>query len=297
MNILMKPSLSSKRTFCFLFRGISQFEIWSNKAEVTPQNKVTKPTILVFGFAGASKSQALKPSSVYNKLGYHTLTCVNPLENLFHYDIENIRNCAREVIEKVENEEVTDVVFHCLSNNGAALYQQVTQEIEETNKPINVKGAVFDSAPGPGTMIQNTLGFSAFSLPYLHKASLRNSRWMFTPSYATVLYANRKPVKEIIPLVLEQVRCFRQNWKKNKDIPWPGPYMMFEEKKTWPLLFLISKKDKLMPWRYVKEVALKQSKNRSAQTHMFSKSGHVAHQKIHPEEFANTVNQFLKEIS
>jgi len=300
MNIFLKPAFSSARSSFFLSRGISQFEIWSNKPEQSFEKQgtqVTKPTILVFGFAGSTKSRALKPSQVYNKLGYPTLTCVLPLEHLFHYDVENIKKCAREVIEKVENEEVTDVVFHCLSNNGGALYQQVSQEIERLQKPINIRAAVFDSAPGPGTMIQNTLGFCAFALPGVEKLRWQNSKYMLTPAYAMVCYSNGKSVKEIIPLVLEQVRCFRQNWKKNKDVPWVGPYMMFCEKKTWPLLFLFSKKDKLMSWRYVQLVATKQSKLRRVETFLFPDSGHVAHLKVHPQLFTKTVDLFLKQLS
>ena len=69
------------------------------------------------------------------------------------------------------------------------------------------------------------------------------------------------------------------------------------EKQTWPLLFIYSKNDKLVPWQYVDEVMHAQSQTgRPVISKLFDKSGpvgHVAHLKYRPIEYRESVQKLL----
>jgi hypothetical protein len=52
-----------------------------------------------------------------------------------------------------------------------------------------------------------------------------------------------------------------------------------------------------MPWRYISSIAEQQRKQgRNVSEKMFSSSGHVAHLKIHPEEYKRTIGNFLNNL-
>ena len=76
-----------------LMRSCSQFEVWSGSptSSLAPPT-TSRPSVLLFGFAGSKKHQLEKHSKLYNDLGFHTLYCILPLQHLFHYDIHRIRS-------------------------------------------------------------------------------------------------------------------------------------------------------------------------------------------------------------
>merc|ERR1719319_600824 len=87
-------------------------------------------------------------NELYNKFGYSTISCILPCEYLFNYDIPKIKLCADAVVDRLQKENVSEVVIHTLSGNGATLYQHFNQRIVE-QKQIEIKGVIFDSGPNP----------------------------------------------------------------------------------------------------------------------------------------------------
>lgn len=128
-------------------RSCSQFEVWSGSPSATSPTPLapSPPSVLLFGFAGSKKHQLEKHSKLYNELGYQTLFCILPLQNLFHYDVHKIRcksktralliilvrDCANWVLDAAAREGMERVVCHSFSNNGAALYQQFTHMVAQ----------------------------------------------------------------------------------------------------------------------------------------------------------------------
>ena len=94
--------------------------------------------------------------------------------------------------------------------------------------------------------------------------------------------------------MLPAYRRLEVNWRLHQAVPWPGPYLM-QERADWPILFLYSQRDGQIPWRYISKVAdMQRKQGRKVTTHMFTSSGHVAHLKTHPEEYKETIREFLE---
>ena len=144
MNNLLNVRLFSKNlphNKSLKFRSLS-FQIWSNKGhdqEHLKDLKAAKPIVLVFGYAGAPKEKILPFSDLYNRLGYCTLSCTLPIQSLFHWNLPEIEQCADAVVDKLLEKGVENVVFHCLSGNGATLYQHVNQRIRHQGKRLLIK--------------------------------------------------------------------------------------------------------------------------------------------------------------
>jgi len=136
----------------------------------------------------------------------------------------------------------------------------------------------------------------------LEKLSPKRQSPFFLPfHYLGVDMANRVPLSVSLPNVVKLIRQLRCTWPQNKTIPWCGSYMKDHEKEEWPLLFIYSRNDRLLSWRYVEEVIRQQKARGGRQVHSlgFDKSGphgHVAHLKYHREEYIDTVGKFLDKV-
>jgi len=275
-------------------RANSSFEIFRG----TPKHGCSSPvSVVLFGFAGSPIHQLEKMSNVYTELGYRTLYCILPMKFTFSYDIENITKCAEEVVMTAKKENITEIVCHSLSNNGGVLYQHFSQ-MAVKDPALQIKGAVFDSSPGP-LGIQNIQKYiSVWGINKLRPS--RQTRLFLPFHHFGVNMANRVPISQTITEMVYQLKFLKTNWKKVRHVPWVGAYMTQHEREAWPLLFIYSKNDKLLPWRYVEEVINAQTETgRPVMSKLFEKSGragHVAHLKYHPEEYKESVRKFLEAI-
>jgi len=218
-----------------LKRNNASFEIFYGNPKCKEKSSIS---IVLFGFAGSPIHQLEKMSKVYTELGHRTFYCILPMKFTFSYDIVNIKKCADEVISTLKREEISEVVCHSLSNNGGVLYQQFSQQVMNENA-LKIKGAVFDSSPGP-------LGFQNIQ-KYLKIAGIekwRPSRQtpVFLPAHHFgVNMANRVPLAQTLTEIIYQLRFLKKHWKENKYVPWIGAYMTEHERQAWPLLFIYSK--------------------------------------------------------
>ena len=63
------------------------------------------------GHAGAKRHQLRKFEQLYEDLGYRTLSCVMPRENLFCYDIAAVRECAEDLFAALDRLSQIYIVF------------------------------------------------------------------------------------------------------------------------------------------------------------------------------------------
>lgn len=92
---------------------------------------------------------------------------------------------------------------------------------------------------------------------------------------------------------------FKNYFSQGKSLEWAGNYLRYRENEKWPLLFLYSKTDDLMPYRYVRKlVKMKQDQNqeRIICQKLFEKSPHVAHMRKYPEEYREEMKKFLSKL-
>jgi len=285
-----KASASQKGCSKILMRSCSQFEVWSGSPSTSLAPPATsRPSVLLFGFAGSKKHQLEKHSKLYNDLGFHTLYCILPLQHLFHYDIHRIRDCANWVLDAAAREGMERVVCHAFSNNGAALYQQFTHLVAAQGD-VNIAGAVFDSAPGPLHMLD-------YLFPYKQTKDLGIQQLLIRLAYAGVNKVNGASISEILSASRIQKSDLQRTWQLHSQVPWCGPFLKYNDNGSWPTLFLASKKDRQIPWSYVNSVMREQErKGRRTKLFLFPTSDHVAHLKVHPDLYKQEVSIFLESI-
>ena len=137
-------------------RECSSSLFWPAAPQPGPPTPPAPVTALLCGFAGSAPRQLAAHTALYTGLGCHTVNTILPLELLFHWDTAALSAwCGRLASALQHNLATPDLVLHCLSNNGAAVYQHVSPLL--TRQGLRVRGAVLDSAPGPGTLLQNIL--------------------------------------------------------------------------------------------------------------------------------------------
>ena len=90
-----------------------------------------------------------------------------------------------------------------------------------------------------------------------------------------------------------------RQWRELEDpsVSWVGDYLKYEDSGPWPLLFIYSKKDRLIDWRFISGVVAEQeARGRRVTSLCLEGSGHVAHLKSQPELYTNTIKHFLQHL-
>ena len=82
--------------------------------------------------------------------------------------------------------------------------------------------------------------------------------------------------------------------KKPDNVSWMGYWVKHQDRGGWPLLFIHSERDPLIPWRFVSSVvAENRGRGRRVEEWRLQDTGHVDHFKRHPEEYRERVATFL----
>ena len=161
-------------------------------------------------------------------------------------------------------------------------------------------GAIFDSCPGPlSTVPYITQRFdktSAYDIPFFFPFTLLP----FTYGYFHHTIS-KKSLSESIHKGLTMLPVSFWNYFKFGGAKhWPGVYLTRHEQEKWPLLFLYSKKDVMIPHLYISHVIStkrKQNPSRIISAKLFDNSAHTAHLRKYPEEYKNEIKQFLDKCS
>jgi len=254
----------------------------SEKSEIIPDNFA----VLLFGFAGSTFRQLDKHSELYNSLGYKTLSCILPIENMFHNDARNVSAFSRSVLDRVSEEGIKSVATVAFSNNGTAVYHHLVTHITAQPHDLRVIGSVFDSGPGPA------------QLPYNPKTSdVTNSldrrppgRLFLTMAYLGVNKANGLGLLENLKLVARQQR----QMSCDPNVSFCGHWMKHEDPSSWPVLFIYSEADKLIPARWLDTVVGKNMERRRVEFWRIRDTNHVAAFKKYPDKYRETVKTFLE---
>ena len=164
---------------------------------------------------------------------------------------------------------------------------------------LNLLGCIIDSAPGPLSLT-----------PYhAQKLGLKTWKGWGIPKGPPILklpgvygYFQMTECKRSPPVALwkalQIAPTSMKNWYKYGSEEWAGLYLLNKEKENWPLLFLYSKKDWMIPWTWVRDVVkAKQQQNpkRLIREKLFEDSPHVAHLRVYPEEYKRLVKDFVQD--
>ncbi|XP_018336563.1 transmembrane protein 53-A isoform X2 [Agrilus planipennis] len=114
---------------------------------VVDEDKI--PVILLFGWAGCEDKYLSKYSQIYEEKGLITIRYTAPIKCLFwkRYRMIAIADKILKLLLDL-NFESHPVIVHCFSNGGAFLYHNFSLASEKSTQQIQIKGVIFDSAPG-----------------------------------------------------------------------------------------------------------------------------------------------------
>ena len=82
----------------------------------------------------------------------------------------------------------------------------------------------------------------------------------------------------------------------DKTVSWTYYFMKHEDTSKWPMMYIYSEGDKLVPWQGISEIVRQQGQRRRVEEVKFSKSGHVAHLKMYPDIYKDKVAKFLSSL-
>ena len=69
--------------------------------------------------------------------------------------------------------------------------------------------------------------------------------------------ANGVSIRESLHLLSKQIK----STNIDPNVSWPGHFLKYEDRGRWPLFIIYSKKDKLLPWQFLKKLVEETSKN------------------------------------
>ena len=207
-----------------------------------------------------------------------TIQYTAPVEDIF-YRSKNLKASAEKILELITDLSLEEnpIVFHVFSNGGGMLYRHISQLSKE--KPefqtIHIVGCIFDSLPSSRNPITAAKAFMSviqgnFIIRYLAAA--------LVCVLVFVLWAYNR-VKLLIGTVDSDV----DYWE----------YMAVEPVR-WPYLYLYSKVDKLVSFKYIEKIiSIRKSLGADVQSICWDDSPHVQHFKHHRETYILRCHEFI----
>ncbi|XP_018336553.1 transmembrane protein 53 isoform X1 [Agrilus planipennis] len=242
---------------------------------VVDEDKI--PVILLFGWAGCEDKYLSKYSQIYEEKGLITIRYTAPIKCLFwkRYRMIAIADKILKLLLDL-NFESHPVIVHCFSNGGAFLYHNFSLASEKSTQQIQIKGVIFDSAPGKRRILSLYKAISAIlggNIFYNFSISV------FMTMFLSVIWMYEVCKNWIFPSDTYQSHL----WEN-----------LLQEKNMWPQHFIYSKADNLIPYEDIEYFAeYRKNKGVEVSTLCFEKSPHVKHYSCHREEYVNSVCSFI----
>jgi hypothetical protein len=240
-------------------------------------NEEKIPVILLFGWAGCQDRYLAKYSQIYEDRGLITLRYTAPVKCLFWKRFQMITIGERLVKLLVDlNFENHPIIVHCFSNGGAFLYQNFMLALERSPKPIQIKGVIFDSAPGKRRILSLFRAISAI----LGGRPLYN----IPVSILMTMFLSMIWLYEVISNYVSPKKTFQSNPLEN----------LKDDRNRWPQHFIYSKTDILIPFTDIEYFAdYRQSVGIDVTSLCYDDSPHVKHYSHNKDSYVNSVCNFL----
>ncbi|KAM8715391.1 hypothetical protein ACLKA7_002443 [Drosophila subpalustris] len=198
------------------------------------------PIVMLLGWAGCQDRYLMKYSKIYEERGLITVRYTAPVDTLFWKRSEMIP-IGEKILKLIQdmNFDAHPLIFHIFSNGGAYLYQHINLAVRKHKSPLQVRGVIFDSAPGE----RRVLG--------LYRA-------------ITAIYGRQKRCNCITALAItltlsimwfleESFVAFKSLFIKSTPVNASPFCELKNEVNKYPQLFLYSKADVVIPYRDVEK--------------------------------------------
>lgn len=244
------------------------------------------PVVLLFGWAGASFKNLGKYAKLYQKAGCFTAQFILPTRHIFR-DTTEVPELMWLVWQKLEEAQLADrqLFIHCLSDTGVMCYQGLDIALARQGVTPNRGGVVWDSCPGPYPECNMARVMAFLIINWM--CSLRDGLGMSRSLHSSY----RLMVERVWPSYLRKWKGLPVELSKIEG-QWCGHFGL-EHAHSTPELFLYSKKDFYLPYKYLEDVVLASRKNREFKSVCFPTSPHVAHFRYFPKEYAKHVQTFV----
>ncbi|XP_030759684.1 transmembrane protein 53 [Sitophilus oryzae] len=241
-------------------------------------NEEKLPVIVLFGWAGCKDRYLAKYSQIYEERGLITLRYTAPIKLLF-----TKRHLMAVIGEKLVkllfdlNFETHPIFIHCFSNGGAFLYQNFSIALDKQVKPLQIKGVIFDSAPGKRRVMSLFRAISAILEG--------NIIYNFSVSFIMTMFLSVVWLYEIV----------RNQFSPRLNVHSHNPFENLQkEKNRCPQLFIYSKNDDLIPHTDIEHFAkVRRDMDVDVSTVCYETSLHVKHLPENRESYVTSVFQFI----
>nr|ACN94622.1 GA20925 [Drosophila miranda] len=244
------------------------------------------PIVMLLGWAGCQDRYLMKYSKIYEDRGLITVRYTAPVDTLFWKRSEMIP-IGEKILKLIQdmNFDAHPLIFHIFSNGGAYLYQHINLAVIKHKSPLQVRGVIFDSAPGERRMLG------------LYRA-------------ITAIYGKEKRCNCISALVItiglsflwflevvfkETFAAFKSLFVKSSPVH-ASPFCdLKNEANKYPQLFLYSKGDVVIPYKDVEKfIRLRRDQGIDVTSACFEDAEHVKIYTKYPDQYVQCVCNFVR---
>uniref|UniRef100_A0A336LWL4 CSON003500 protein n=1 Tax=Culicoides sonorensis TaxID=179676 RepID=A0A336LWL4_CULSO len=240
------------------------------------------PVVIILGWAGCQDKYLQKYSKIYEDKAFITIRCCTAVKNVF-WDKAGMCDIAQRIVKLIRDMKLEEhpIFLHAFSNGGAFLYEHVSLLLRQGERPITLKGVIFDSAPGE-RRVKNL---------FLVMQEIFGRTPVIGPIIASLIFG--------ILLFLYTLQMFYYNVKEKLCGHTPGsdPYraLLIEDTK-YPILIFYSKKDHLISYDDVEYYAnYRENLGINVTKMCFDDTAHVKHYLKHPEVYVNSIQKFMSD--
>ncbi|XP_023159818.1 transmembrane protein 53 [Drosophila hydei] len=244
------------------------------------QNNV--PIVMLLGWAGCQDRYLMKYSKIYEERGLITVRYTAPVDTLFWKRSEMIP-IGEKILKLIQdmNFDAHPLIFHIFSNGGAYLYQHINLAVRKHKSPLQVRGVIFDSAPGERRMLG------------LYRA-------------ITAIYGKEKRCNCITALAItltlsimwfveETFVAFKSLFVKSTPVHASPFSELKNETNKYPQLFLYSKSDVVIPYRDVEKfIRMRRDQGIDVSSFCFEDAEHVKIFTKYPAQYVQCVCRFIR---
>ncbi|KAH8328731.1 hypothetical protein KR074_007850 [Drosophila pseudoananassae] len=260
------PSPSSEMSFCL-----------TNKNE-----DKNVPIVMLLGWAGCQDRYLMKYSRIYEDRGLITVRYTAPVDTLFWKRSEMVP-IGEKILKLIQdmNFDAHPIIFHIFSNGGAYLYQHINIAVVKHKCPLQVRGVIFDSAPGE----RRILGlYRAITAIYGRDKRCNCLTAIFITLTLSFMW-----------FMEESFAAFKNFFVKSTPLH-ASPFCdLKKEANKFPQLFLYSKGDVVIPYKDVEKfIGLRRDQGIQVSSVCFEDAEHVKIYIKYPEQYVQCVCNFIR---
>ncbi|XP_070068216.1 transmembrane protein 53 isoform X2 [Drosophila takahashii] len=240
------------------------------------------PIVMLLGWAGCQDRYLMKYSKIYEDRGLITVRYTAPVDTLFWNRSEMVP-IGEKILKLIQdmNFDAHPLIFHIFSNGGAYLYQHISLAVTRQKSPLQVRGVIFDSAPGERRMLGL---YRAISAIYGRENRCNCLKALLITITLSIMW-----------FVEESISAFKSLFGQSSPVRSSPFCELKNEANKYPQLFLYSKGDVVIPYRDVERfIRLRRDQGIDVSSVCFEDAEHVKIYTKYPKQYVQCVCNFIR---